>query len=173
MNHHLVVALSVSALGAFPIAALAHGEEMHGRAAQASSHHSTVEKEGGHAAALGVPASLSDAETTIEIRMSDTMRFTPERIKIKQGTTVRFVVRNPGNAKHEMVLGTLAELKEHAALMRQFPEMEHDDPNAVSVEPGKTGEFAWTFTRAGRFDFACLVPGHFEAGMKGRILVEK
>jgi len=105
--------------------------------------------------------------------MNDTMRFSPERITIKRGETVRFVVRNQGNAKHEMVLGTLAELKEHAALMRKFPNMEHEDPNAISVEPGKTGEFAWTFSKAGSFDFACLVPGHFEAGMKGRIIVKK
>ena len=86
---------------------------------------------------------------------------------------MRFIVRNTGQIKHEMVLGTISELKKHAALMAKFPEMEHDDPNAVSVEPGKTGEFAWTFSKPGSFDFACLVPGHFEAGMKGRIVVVK
>lgn len=128
---------------------------------------------GGHAAALGKPASIKEATQTVEIDMGDSMRFKPERIEIKRGTTIRFVVRNHGQAKHEMVLGTRAELKKHAALMARFPEMEHDDPNAVTVESGKTREFAWTFTKSGNFDFACLVPGHLEAGMKGRIIVNK
>lgn len=127
----------------------------------------------GHAAALGKPATVSTATRTIEVDMGDSMRFKPERIEITRGETIRFVVRNNGQVKHEMVLGTIAELKKHAALMAKFPEMEHDDPNAVAVEPGKTAEFAWTFTKAGSFDFACLVPGHFEAGMRGRILVRK
>lgn len=127
----------------------------------------------GHAAALGRPAAISAATRTVEIDMGDAMRFTPERIEIKQGDTVRFISRNRGQVKHEMVLGTVAELKKHAALMAKFPEMEHDDPNAVSVAPGKTGEFAWTFSKPGSFDFACLVAGHFEAGMKGRIVVVK
>ena len=72
-----------------------------------------------------------------------------------------------------MVLGTSAELKQHAALMRKFPQMRHSDPNAISVEPGKTGELIWQFTKAGTFGFACLVPGHFEAGMKGTIVVKR
>jgi uncharacterized cupredoxin-like copper-binding protein len=67
----------------------------------------------------------------------------------------------------------MAELKKHAALMQKFPSMEHEDPNAVTVEPGKTGTLIWQFTRAGKFDFACLVPGHFEAGMIGRIEVSR
>jgi uncharacterized cupredoxin-like copper-binding protein len=72
-----------------------------------------------------------------------------------------------------MVLGTIKELKEHAALMRKFPEMEHADPNQVSVDPGMTGELVWQFTRDGTFDFACLVPGHFEAGMVGNVRVDR
>jgi uncharacterized cupredoxin-like copper-binding protein len=127
----------------------------------------------GHAAALGKPAALSEATRTVAIDMADGMRFTPQRIVIKQGDTVRFVARNQGQVKHEMILGTIGELRKHAALMLKFPEMEHDDPNAVSVAPGKTGEFAWTFSKPGSFDFACLIPGHFEAGMKGRIIVKK
>lgn len=173
MNQRSLIALSASAFFALPVAALAHGDETSAHGAHASSHHSAAAEESGHAAALGAPASPKDAKVTIEIVMNDTMRFSPERITIKRGETVRFVVRNQGNAKHEMVLGTLAELKEHAVLMRKFPNMEHEDPNAISVEPGKTGEFAWTFSKAGSFDFACLVPGHFEAGMKGRIIVKK
>lgn len=122
----------------------------------------------GHASALGKPARV---DRTIEIATGDDMRFSPNEVRIKRGQTIRFRVVNGGQMKHEMVLGTLAELKEHAALMRKFPEMEHDDPNAVTVEPGKTGELVWRFTKTGDFVFACLVPGHFEAGMRGKIFV--
>jgi uncharacterized cupredoxin-like copper-binding protein len=101
--------------------------------------------------------------------MTDAMRFKPATIKVKRGETIRFLARNTGKVKHEMVLGTIGELKKHAELMRKFPEMEHADPNQVSVGPGKTGELIWQFTRAGTFDFACLQPGHFEAGMVGKI----
>jgi uncharacterized cupredoxin-like copper-binding protein len=82
------------------------------------------------------------------------------------------VVKNSGKVKHEMVLGSIKELKEHAALMLKFPEMEHADPNQLGVEPGKTGEMIWQFTKAGKFEFACLQPGHFEAGMRGTIAVK-
>jgi uncharacterized cupredoxin-like copper-binding protein len=101
------------------------------------------------------------------------MRFKPDSIRVKRGETIRFIVRNTGKVKHEMVLGTIKELKEHAELMRKFPEMEHADPNQVSVEPGMSGELIWQFSKAGTFDFACLVPGHFEAGMVGNIRVSR
>ncbi len=165
MHKHIPLTLALIAALAMPAVATASGAGNHS--------HAHSGKYAGHAAALGKPASVSEATKTLEIEMGDTMRFKPERLEIKQGETVRFVVRNLGQIKHEMVLGTMAELKAHAKLMAKFPEMEHDDPNAVSVEPGKTGEYAWTFSKPGRFDFGCLVPGHFEAGMKGRIIVKK
>jgi uncharacterized cupredoxin-like copper-binding protein len=108
---------------------------------------------------------------TIEIRMGDDMRFRPDRIEVREGETIRFVVRNSGQVLHEMVIGTGQELAEHAALMRKFPTMEHDEPFMSHVKPRATGELVWNFNRAGSFQFACLVPGHFEAGMKGSILV--
>lgn len=125
----------------------------------------------GHASSLGQPGNPAKVTRTVDIVMSDAMRYTPGNIKVKRGETIRFRVKNTGQIKHEMVLGSRAELKEHAKTMARFPEMEHDDPNAISVEPGKTGELVWRFTRAGKFDFACLVPGHFEAGMQGKIAV--
>lgn len=131
------------------------------------------EEEGGHATTLGQPGNPDKVTRTVEIVMSDAMRFTPASIKVKKGETIRLRVKNEGRIKHEMVLGTLAELKEHAETMAKFPEMEHDDPNAITVEPGKTGELVWHFSKAGRFDFACLVPGHFEAGMQGKIAVRR
>ena len=124
-----------------------------------------------HAAALGEAGDPTKVSRTMEVEMNDSMRFKPSSISIKRGETVRFVVKNGGKMKHEMVLGSISELKEHAALMLKFPEMEHVDPNQVSVEPGKTGELVWKFTKAGKFDFACLQPGHFEAGMRGKIAV--
>jgi len=144
--------------------AAAHGNEAKPASAAAGGEH-------GHAAAIGVPGAAGKVDRTVKIDMSDTMRFEPSRIDVKQGETVRFVVRNSGRLKHEFVLGTEAELKEHEALMKKFPEMEHADPNQVSVAAGGSGEVIWRFTKAGPVDFACLQPGHYDAGMKGKVRV--
>lgn len=108
---------------------------------------------------------------TIEISMSDTMRFAPAELRIKQGETIRFVVRNGGKLMHEMVLGTMQELKAHGDLMKQNPGMEHDEPYQTHVKPDAKEELIWQFTKPGEFHYACLVAGHFEAGMIGRITV--
>lgn len=158
----LACALAVS-LG-FSTGALGHGDEKHGKKEE-------VRPAGGHAADIGSPGDPDEVTRSIEVDMSDEMRFRPDRISVERGETIRFVVRNVGKLKHEMVLGTIEELKEHAELMRKFPEMEHEDPNQVGVEPGGTGELIWKFGRGGAFDFACLLPGHYEAGMAGKILV--
>jgi len=121
--------------------------------------------------AYGRPGDGAKASRTVAIDMSDSMRFTPALITVRKGETIRFVLTNSGKVKHEMVLGSSKELKDHAALMRKFPEMQHADPNRVSVDPGRTGALIWQFTRAGTFDFACLQPGHLEAGMRGKIAV--
>ena len=173
MSHRFPRTLRVLAniaLAGLAFSAVAAENPAHGHGTPAAK---PTGKYTGHAAALGRPAALTAATRTVEIDMADDMRFKPERIEIKQGDTVRFIARNGGQIKHEMVLGTVAELKKHAAVMQKFPEMEHDDPNAVSVDAGKTGEFAWTFNKPGAYDFACLISGHFEAGMKGRIIVSK
>jgi uncharacterized cupredoxin-like copper-binding protein len=90
---------------------------------------------------------------------------------VREGETVRFLVKNSGATLHEMVLGTMDELKKHAELMRKHPGMEHDEPYMVHVAPGKTQTLVWQFTRAGEFHYGCLIPGHFEAGMVGRVRV--
>ena len=123
-------------------------------------------------AAYGRPGDPAKVSRTVAIDMSDAMSFTPSLITARKGETIRFALANSGKVRHEMVLGSSRELKEHAALMRKFPEMEHTDPNRLSVDPGKTGTLVWQFTRAGTFDFACLQPGHFEAGMRGKIAVK-
>jgi uncharacterized cupredoxin-like copper-binding protein len=107
----------------------------------------------------------------VEVDMTDSMRFTPAEVSVQQGETVRFVVKNSGAVKHELVIGSLKELKEHAAMMIKMPGMEHAEDNMVTVAPGKTGEVVWRFTQAGKVDFACLQPGHYDAGMKGLVTV--
>jgi uncharacterized cupredoxin-like copper-binding protein len=125
-----------------------------------------------HEAAAGRPADPAKATRTIRVDMTDNMRYTPPRIRVKRGEIVRFVVTNQGKVEHEFVLGTMDELKKHAQKMREQPQMEHhDEEHGVEVEAGKTGTFAWQFTKAGEFYYACLVPGHFEAGMVGKVIV--
>lgn len=125
-----------------------------------------------HDSPVGEPGDPKGAARTIEVQMGDNMRFAPSLIQVKQGETIRFVVRNNGQVKHEMVLGTMAALREHAEMMKKHPEMEHDEPNQALADPGKTAQIVWRFTKAGEFDFGCLQPGHFEAGMLGKIRVE-
>jgi uncharacterized cupredoxin-like copper-binding protein len=125
----------------------------------------------GEATAFGRPVKASEASRTIVVEMSDAMRFSPAEIRVARGERVRIVVRNSGRVLHEMVLGTREELERHAELMRRFPSMEHDEPYMAHVDPGATGEINWEFTKAGEFLYGCLIPGHFDAGMIGRIIV--
>jgi uncharacterized cupredoxin-like copper-binding protein len=111
------------------------------------------------------------AVRTIAIDMSDAMRFAPSEVRVKAGETVRFVARNKGKLMHEMVIGTKEELEKHAELMRKHPAMEHDEPYMAHVKPGGKEEIAWTFSKPGTFMYGCLIPGHWEAGMKGTIVV--
>lgn len=121
----------------------------------------------------GIAGEAHDVKRTVEIAMSDDMRFTPSHIEVKQGQTVRFVLRNQGKVLHEMVIGTAATLQEHAAMMQKFPNMEHDEPHMAHVAAGRKGELVWKFNRPGEFDFACLIPGHYQAGMVGKIKVNQ
>ena len=119
----------------------------------------------------GIAGDAGAAVRTIEIRMHDEMRFSPEMISVREGDTLRLVMKNTGKLVHELVIGTKRDLDEHAALMARFPEMEHDEPYMAHVLPGRTGAVIWTFNRAGSFEFACLVAGHYQAGMRGKIRV--
>ena len=121
--------------------------------------------------AVGKPGVASKITRTITMDMTDNMRFGAPNVTAKQGETIRFIVKNSGKVKHEMVLGTENVLKEHYEVMKKNPEMEHADANMVTVAPGKTGEIIWQFTQAGKIDFACLQPGHYDAGMKGVVMV--
>ena len=148
--------LTCAVLGAFANLAAAHDHADHGAKGEAFGR-------------AGDPKKVS---RTIDLDMSDAMRFAPAELAVKQGETVRFRLRNSGKVMHEMVLGTMKELKEHAELMRKFPGMEHEEPYMAHVAPGRQGEIVWQFTQPGEFYYACLVPGHMEAGMLAKITVQ-
>lgn len=152
----LAAALATSGL------ALAHGDAAHSKAA------GPVKKEQKD---WGIAGDAKAGIRTVEFKMTDNMRFTPDKLEVRQGETIRFVLRNNGAVMHEFVLGTKKELEAHAALMVKFPTMEHSEPYMAHVAPGKTGEIVWTFNRAGDFDFACLIAGHYSAGMVGKVKV--
>jgi uncharacterized cupredoxin-like copper-binding protein len=120
----------------------------------------------------GIGANKKEVNRTIVIKMTDKMRFSPEKIDVRLGETIRFEVKNDGKVMHEMVIGTKPILDKHAELMLKNPNMEHDEPYMAHVSPGKTGEIIWKFNRKGNFDFACLMAGHYQAGMVGKIEVK-
>ena len=119
----------------------------------------------------GIAGQAKAVKRTIQINMSDTMRFSPDKIEVRQGEVVKFVMKNNGKLLHELVIGTKKVLQDHAALMVKFPTMEHEEPYMAHVKPGKKGELVWNFNRPGEFDFACLINGHYQAGMVGKITV--
>jgi uncharacterized cupredoxin-like copper-binding protein len=124
---------------------------------------------------VGEPGMAAKVSRTIKVEMLETddgkMIFKPDHLEFKRGETIRFSIVNNGELEHEFVLDNMARNAEHKELMEKFPEMEHDDPNAVRLMPGATGEIIWTFTNGGGFEFACLVPGHYESGMHGDLSV--
>lgn len=148
---------------AFAGSALAHTEAPHAvksaRAISADEH------------AFGREGDPKKATRTVKVDMSDRMRFSPSSLTVKRGETVRFEVKNSGKIMHEMVIGTMKELKAHAEVMKKHPGMEHEEPYMVHVAPGRTQTMAWQFTKAGEFYYGCLIPGHFEAGMVGKVIV--
>lgn len=129
---------------------------------------------GGHAHApdaIGKPGVAKQVNRTVNVEMTDAMRFVPADVTVQQGETIRFIVRNTGALRHEFVLGSEKALKEHAELMKKFPSMQHEESNMVTVEPGQSGEVLWQFSAARKVPFACLQAGHFDAGMKGLVTV--
>lgn len=128
------------------------------------------------ARAYGEPGDPKKPARTVEIVMKETddgkMLFVPDALPVTKGEQVRFVLKNEGALDHELVLATRAENDKHAIAMQKNPDMEHDDPNARRVAAGKTAEMVWKFSKSGEFDFACLIPGHREAGMHGSVAVK-
>jgi uncharacterized cupredoxin-like copper-binding protein len=156
------ITLAACALAAASLGAVAHEGAEHPRKS------GPVVKE---QTAWGIAGDAKNVKRTIELKMTDDMRFTPNVIEVRQGDVVRIVARNSGRMFHEIVIGTSTVLEEHAALMEKFPNMEHDEPYMSHVKAGTAGEIIWNFNRPGEFDFACLMPGHYQAGMVGKIKV--
>lgn len=152
--------LLLTALLTAPLAAHAHGD-MHPPAVAAAAGQTP----------WGISGEPDRVTRTITLDMSDTMRFSADDLTVEEGETVRFVVNNRGRMLHELVIGTPEALAQHAALMAKFPGMAHDEAYMAHVDPGRAGEIVWHFNRPGRFEFACLIAGHYEAGMRGSLVV--
>lgn len=153
-----MIALLAGAQGAW-----AHDDKQH---AQGAAHSAAPQ-----AGSFGQPGTAKNVTRTVAIHMTDTMRFTPGALTFKRGETVRLHIVNDGKLPHEFILGTRQEIAEHTDMMRRMPGMVHADANAVSVAPGKSADSVWKFSVAGTFLYACLVPGHHEAGMQGIVTV--
>jgi uncharacterized cupredoxin-like copper-binding protein len=119
----------------------------------------------------GQPGDPKKSARTIRVVMRE-MQFEPSRIEVRRGEQIRFVLQNVGTESHEFVLATTEENREHEEMMRKFPNMEHDDPNAKRVRVSHTAELLWAFTKPGAFEFACLIPDHREYGMVGTVVVK-
>jgi len=156
----VAIALSVGVLEV----AKAHGNELH----KGSNVYSESDFE---QMLWGIGSLPAKAQRTIKVSLSDNMRFNPSSISVRQGETIRFVVKNTGAIMHEFVIGTIEANNEHAQLMKRFPNMQHDAPYMAHVAPGESKEIVWKFNRTGEFQFACLIAGHYDAGMFGALKV--
>jgi len=125
--------------------------------------------------AYGMPGNPKKHARVVKIIMKEgdgTMSFEPNLVNVKKGEQILFKLKNIGELDHEIVIATLASNLKHAKEMARFPNMEHVDPNAKRLKPKASGEILWRFTKVGEFDMSCLIPGHREAGMTGKIIVQ-
>lgn len=126
--------------------------------------------------AAGEPGDPKKPARTVEVVLKETedgkMLFEPSQVSVKRGEQIKFVLRNVGGIDHEFMLDSVANNAKHKIEMEKNPDMEHDDPNGRRVAPSKTDQVVWRFTKAGSFEFACLIPGHYESGMKGTVVVK-
>ncbi len=160
LTKHITL-LSICACLAITGNAFAHGNESH------ASNVPVVKEQKD----WGIAGDAAKATRTITLKMTDDMRFSPDHFSVKKGETVKLRVENKGQVMHEVVLGTPATLQQRADMMMKFPEMEHAEPYMAHVAPAKAEDLIWNFNRAGQFDFACLIAGHFQAGMRGTFTV--
>jgi uncharacterized cupredoxin-like copper-binding protein len=139
-----------------------HPDE-HGRASHA------------HTFAAGEPGDPRKAARVVEIVMNEgpgTMTCNPDRVEVRRGEQVRFVLRNIGELRHEFMLDSFEGNAKHKVAMENNPDMVHEEPNGRQIDPKQTADLVWRFTKAGTFEFACLIPGHYETGMKGVVVVK-
>jgi uncharacterized cupredoxin-like copper-binding protein len=134
--------------------------------------HGAHEHGGEHGpSAAGQPGDESQVDRTVEVTAYDSMSYKPDSLTVKPGETIRFVVTNAGKIRHEFVIGTPEEQREHEQMMQQMPNMVHEDPGSATLEPGETQGLVWQFSNPGVIEFACHVPGHYPAGMVGKVQV--
>lgn len=164
---------TILALATLPGWALAGGT--HGAMTQpgaaSGGHNMANMSQAQHASMAGMPGDAAKVSRTIPVDMDDTMRFTPGKVTVKAGETVRFFIVNKGKVPHEMVIGTADEIEEHAQMMKKMPGMVHKEANQINLAPGQRGGIVWQFAKAGTVTYACLVPGHKDAGMVGTVEV--
>ena len=164
-----IASILLSSLALFAPPTLAHPDHDHdsplGRKGIISMPPPSAEK------SYGRPGVNSEITRSIAMDINDKMRVTPTEISVKQGETIKFVVKNSTKAPQRMALGTQAELKERAAMLKQFPKMEMNQPNQVQVKPGETAELIWQFNKAGTFNFGCMLAACLETGSIGKIVV--
>ena len=123
----------------------------------------------------GEPGDPKKPARVVQITMKEEdgkMLFIPDRVEVRKGEQIKFVLRNNGELAHEFMLASKAENDKHAELMKKYPDMEHDDPNGKTLQTKKSTDLVWKFTKAGEFEFACLIAGHREAGMHGKVIVK-
>lgn len=174
MKKQSVILASVLAI-VIPVSAVWAGAGHHEHGMHEENNHkkNVGHEHGAGIAAAGQPGSPDMVSRTIKVSALDTMRYDKESIHAKPGETIRFIVTNTGKIKHEFAIGTREEQLEHAKMMAAMPDMQHDEGNAVSLEPGETRELIWQFGKAGAIEIACHLPGHYEAGMKAKVNVKK
>jgi uncharacterized cupredoxin-like copper-binding protein len=154
--------------GAVGALALSAGMALAGSGAAGHSHRTFVAGEPGDP--------KKPVARTVEIAMLETedarMLFRPDQVEVKRGEQVRFVLKNHGGVDHEFMLDSVQNNAKHKIAMQKNPDMEHDDPNGKRLAPKGNSEIVWRFTKPGTFEFACLIPGHYESGMHGTIVVK-
>ena len=160
----------VTILGLFGVLALSTSAALAAPGAAPHGHHAPDGE-----TAYGKAGDPKKASRVVQVTMREQdgkMLYFPAKVEVKRGEQVRFRLVNNGQLDHEFVIATVEENRKHAEEMKKNPDMEHDDPNAKRLHPKENGEILWQFTKAGEFEFACLIPGHLEAGMKGTIVVK-
>jgi len=121
----------------------------------------------------GQPGKAGQVTHTIRVQALDAMRYAPDELTVKSAQTVRFIVTNVGKMRHEFAIGDAEEQRRHAEMMKEMPDMKHDEGNAISLEPGETKELIWRFAKRGKVEVACHLPGHYEAGMRAIVTVAR
>jgi P-type Cu+ transporter len=122
---------------------------------------------------MSMGATLADSRPvnrTIQVSTSDTLRFSPDVLTVREGETIAFEISNPGAVPHEFFVGPPAEQQAHELEMAGGVPM-HAEPNAIDVPAGTAVRLIYTFDRPGALEYDCHVPGHYPAGMRGTITV--